>query len=60
LSTSDARPREVIEKKLGLRGKRAKLDSQIGTLEAELGARQRPTRDVRQSCVAAIAAGLIA
>lgn len=37
-SKSEARRREVIEKKLGsLRDKRAELDSQIGALEAELG-----------------------
>jgi hypothetical protein len=37
-SKSEARRREVIEKKLGsLRDKRSELDRQIGTLEAELG-----------------------
>jgi hypothetical protein len=37
-SKSEARRRDVIEKKLGtLREKRAELDSQIGTLESELG-----------------------
>jgi chromosome segregation ATPase len=38
LSKSEARRREVIEKKLGsLRDKRSELDTQIGALEAELG-----------------------
>jgi hypothetical protein len=37
-SKTEARRREVIEKKLGaLRDKRAELDSQIGALETELG-----------------------
>jgi hypothetical protein len=37
-SKSEARRRDVIEKKLGtLREKRAELDTQIGALEAELG-----------------------